>query len=395
MKMPLLPILLLALAGTPLAAAGLITVTATHALREARPAETIAISWADVARLLPGAAPDKLLIRDATGAGLVYQFTNFQPEDKAGRYDDILFQHSFAPGESRAVFTVQRAEKSMPPVMTRTFARYVPERLDDFAFENDRLAHRMYGPGLDTPAAGRSRMVSSGIDIWAKRVAYPVIDRWYLRGHDNYHQDNGEGLDFYSVGTGRGCGGTGVWDGTRLHVSHNWATWRVLANGPIRTVFELGYAPWPAGGGVTVAEVKRFTIDAGHNLHRVESRFSIRGAPGVVIAIGLGKHAGVPATVERHAEGWLAQWEKYPKPGEGELGTGVVLASGAFEGFAEDELNQLALVAANSGQPVVYHVGAGWSLGREFTTSASWQAYLAANARRIRSPVSVSLLSNP
>jgi len=43
----------------------------------------------------------------------------------------------------------------------------------------------------------------------------------------------------------------------------------VIANGPLRTVFELGYEPWDAGDGVKVSEVKRFTLDAGHNLHRV------------------------------------------------------------------------------------------------------------------------------
>jgi len=67
----------------------------------------------------------------------------------------------------------------------------------------------------------------------------------------------------YDVGTNRGCGGTGVWDGRKLLVSKNWKTWKVLANGPIRAVFELAYAPWDAGNGVKIAETKRFTVDAG------------------------------------------------------------------------------------------------------------------------------------
>ncbi len=56
----------------------------------------------------------------------------------------------------------------------------------------------------------------------------------------------------YDVGTNRGAGGTGIWDGTRLHVSKNWRTWNVMANGPLRAVFELGYEPWDAGNGVMV-----------------------------------------------------------------------------------------------------------------------------------------------
>lgn len=372
-----------------------LTVTASHSLDAARPSETLLVPWSEVRKHLPDAAPDKLIVKDAQGRVLTYQFTNFQPEDKTGRYDDVLFQYSFAAGEKSASFTIERSPTPVLPVPTKTFARYVPERLDDFAFENDRLAHRMYGPGLDTPAAGKSRMISSGIDIWTKRVAYPVIDRWYLRGHDNYHIENGEGLDFYSVGTGRGCGGTGIWDGAKLRVSHNWKTWKVVANGPVRTIFELGYAPWDAGNGVMVSEVKRFTLDAGHNLHRVESTFTFEGAPSLVVALGLGKHKDVPATIDRNRGGWLAQWEKYPRATEGELGTAVMLASGAFQDFAEDDLNQLALVRATSGTPVRYALGAGWSLGSPFTSAAAWNTYLSAEAARLRAPVTVAVTPVP
>ena len=51
-----LPPACLALAGLPAEAlAAKVQVTVTHALAQARPAETIAIPWAEVKRLLPGA----------------------------------------------------------------------------------------------------------------------------------------------------------------------------------------------------------------------------------------------------------------------------------------------------------------------------------------------------
>src|SRR5690606_19060240 len=34
-------------------------------------------------------------------------------------------------------------------ISSRTFARYVPERFDDFAWENDVIAFRMYGKALE------------------------------------------------------------------------------------------------------------------------------------------------------------------------------------------------------------------------------------------------------
>jgi hypothetical protein len=49
----------------------------------------------------------------------------------------------------------------------------------------------------------------SGIDVWGKKVRYPIINKWYARKH--YHEDTGEGADLYSVGTTLGCGGLGYW----------------------------------------------------------------------------------------------------------------------------------------------------------------------------------------
>ncbi|MBI3884603.1 MAG: DUF4861 family protein [Opitutae bacterium] len=390
---------LAALLVAPAGAAERLVVTVAHGLAAARPAETISVPWTEVAGRLPGAQPDSLVVRDAAGAALAYQFTNFQPDDVAGRYGDVLFQHDFAAGEARAVFTVERAPGPVPPWPAKVFARYVPERFDDFAFENDRLAHRVYGPALATPAAGRHRLTGSGLDLWAKRVRYPIIDRWYLRGHDAYHRDNGEGLDFYTVGTSRGLGGTGVWAAGRLHPSGNWSSWRVLANGPLRAVFELDYDAWDAGG-VRVSERKRFTVDAGANFHRVETTLTFTGGPEVTLALGLAKAkaAGreLPAVVVNSpATGRLSRWTTYPKDAEGQLGTAVLLGAGAFAATTEDELNQLALVPVKSGQPFCYYVGAGWSRSGDFATAAEWDAAVAATAARLRSPVTISLSVAP
>lgn len=389
--------LALGLAAGGLSAADRVTVTASHPLAAARPSETIVVPWAELVRHLPGSSPEKLMVRDAGGRMLPVQFTNFHPDDRTGKYDEVLFQHDFAAGEQSATFTIERSAAPVPPFPSRVFARWVPERYDDFAFENDRIAHRIYGPTLETAAAGRNtRMIGSGIDVWCKRVDYLIIDRWYLRGHDNYHKDNGEGLDLYSVGTTRGAGGTGVWDGQRLRVSNNWRSCRVLANGPIRAVFELTYGAWDAGRGATVAEVKRFTVDAGHNLHRVESTYSVFGGNELSVAIGLGKMKEkgeeLAATVANHpADGWIGRWTVYRKEVEGQVGTGVVLGAGSFSGTADDDLNQLALTPVKDGQTLTYYVGAGWTRSGQFRDAAAWYDYLAAFAARVRAPVQVTL----
>jgi hypothetical protein len=361
------------------------TIVASNPSGLARSGEVVAVPYNDVLKLMPGVMIDHLIVKDAKGATVTTQVLNFEPEEHKDNYLDLIFQHDFAAGEKTAKFTVERVEAPVPPVMTKVFARYIPERFDDFAWENDRVAHRIYGPGLDTPVAGSTRMISSGIDIWSKRVAWPIVDRWYLKGH--YHEDSGEGQDFYDVGTSRGCGGTGIWDGQKLHVSHNWASWKVLANGPMRAVFDISYAPWDAAG-VQVSETKRFTVDAGRNLDLIESTFTFKNEKDeLTVAIGIAKHKNATGELTKDdANHSLSFWENYPKFGL--LGTGIVLApDSAVAGYAEDAQNHLVLVKVKSGQPLRYLVGAGWDRAGQFKDQASWNAYLEAFAKRLAAPV--------
>jgi hypothetical protein len=388
------------LSASSLFAAEKFTLTVTHDLEIARPSETIVIPWSAVNNALPGALLQKIAVKDSAGRVLPYQVTNVapqakDPENKGVAYGELIFQHSFAAGEKSATFTVEKIESVAPVFPTKAFARYVPERLDDFAWENDRLAHRTYGPALGEPAApgsGKEVLVTSGLDLWCKRVEYPIVDRWYNKGHDHYHKDQGEGMDMYQVGKSRGCGGTGVWDGQTLYVGRNYKTWRVLANGPIRAIFELTYEAWDAAG-VKVAEVKRFTVDAGHNLDQIESTFTFEGGKEITVAVGLHKNSadrGQDAKYEvlqDQAGGILGQW--IVQKSNGQLGTGVVLPK--IEGFAEDTLNLLALAKATSGVPVRYYAGAGWDRSGHFPTKQSWEAYLADVAKRVKSPVKVQL----
>ena len=392
-----------------LPAAERLTVTVTHTLSIARPAETISVPWSRVAEILPGAQIYHLEVRDAAGHVLPYQVTNLAPtlKDPSGRgaaYGELLFQHDFAAGEKSAGFTIEKIAAITPPFPVQAFARYVPERLDDFAWENDRIAHRIYGPGLAAPAppgSGKEVLVSSGIDVWCKRVSYPIVDRWYNKGHNFFHKyDLSEGMDMYNVGQTRGCGGTGIWDGHRLFVGRNYQTWKVLANGPIRAVFELTYDAWDANG-LKVAETKRFTIDAGHNLDQMESTFTVTGgsAKELTVAIGLdksptdkGQDPKIDFTTVA-ADGSLAQW--IVQTTHGSLGTAAIVSGDAFRGYAEDEHNQLVLAKVTPGQPLRYCIGAGWSLAGEFTTEQTWTDYVAACAARMRSPVTVTVGTVP
>jgi len=387
--------------GTCAAGAADATILVTHELDAARPAEIVVVPFAQIAAIAPALRMYHVVVRDAKGRALPLQITNYQHDHRGAQYDDLVFTYDFAAGEKRATFTVEAVATATPPDAPCVYARMVPERFDDVAWENDRIAHRMYGFALNTPAAGGERLRGSGIDVWAKRVSYPIVDRWYAKGHDQFHKDGeGEGLDLYSIGGSRGAGGTGVWDGTKLWTSDNFVDGQVLSNGPRRAAFKLNYAPFDAGAQSQVSETKQFTVDCGRNFDTVESVFDFPGNDAVV-GIGISAHPavqGFPAAVlTRDPQGrWMSFWEENQDGGLGIaviLGKDVTPAGFAYEAPAQKPGygNNLLLVKARDAVPLRYFTGAGWTKSGQFDGRAAWETYVKDYAARAQNPLSVTV----
>ncbi len=391
--------------GTSAAGAADATVTVTHDLAAARPGAVILVPFAEIAAVAPDLRMFHVVVRDAKGRVLPSQIANYEHDHRGAKYDWLVFTYDFAAAEKRAVFTLEPVAKATPPEPPCVYARFVPERYDDMAWENDRIAHRMYGMALNTPAAGGERLRGSGIDVWAKRVKYPIIDRWYAKGHDQFHKDEeGEGLDLYSIGGSRGAGGTGIWDGSKLWTSDNFTNASVLANGPRHAAFVLKYAPWDAGAAGEISETKAFRVDCGLGFDQVVSTFSFKGED-LVAGIGITQHppaAGFPAAVlTKDPDGrWMSYWEENK---DGGLGIAVVIGHATTPaGFAHEaapggkgNANNLLLVKVKAGLPVSYFTGAGWTKSGLFADRASWEKYVRENAARMQHPLQATVSAKP
>jgi hypothetical protein len=298
----------------------------------------------------------------------------------------LLFQVDLAPRDARGFLILSANQPAaVPPADMKTFCRFVPERLDDFAWESDRIAHRAYGPAV--MADPKEKLRSSGFDVWVKSTRALVIDKWYKSG--DYHEDHGEGLDCYKVGPTRGCGGLGVFKNGKLHTSANFKTWKVLANGPLRSVFELTYDDWDAGG-VKVSETKRISIDAGSNFSRVESIFRSGDTKPLPIGVGIVKREGDGRFTKDAKAGCMSYWEPEAAP-NGHTACAVVIPGGVTAGFTEADGNFLALGKAHPGKPFVHYLGAGWSKSGDFPDAAAWEAAVQHFASRLKSPLDVKV----
>jgi rhamnogalacturonyl hydrolase YesR len=323
-----------------------------------------------------------------------------------------LFQVDLAPGETRKFnFLMTSALPAVPPPIVKTMARFVPERYDDFAWESDRIAHRIYGQAL-IKAEGT---ISSGADVWIKKDRGLIVDTMYATKH--YHEDNGSFMDDYRVGKSRGCGGLGIWDGKKLFVSSNWRNWKLITTGPIRSEFELTYDAWDAGNGRKVSEVKRFSIDAGSWMTKAQCTLSSEDKSPLPIGVGLAERA-CPTNREEFiahdlAEGWMTYWQPEDQP-KGTTAVAIVLPKGVVKEFTNDDPNmpdakkhaavpqpthegyppirtQLAVTQAEVDKPFAYYFGACWDRSGDFTNHAQWENYVKRFAERRDQPLQVTV----
>jgi hypothetical protein len=278
------------------------------------------------------------------------------------------------PADATLHLAFQRAAHPVA-VEPLVFGREAAERKDDFAWENQLVAYRIYGPALQ--ATGE---ITSGIDVWSKRVPNFVINTFYKREAEgqrtknpalSYHKDNGQGLDSYEVGPSRGCGGTAVFADGKLFTSKNYTSLKQLSTGPIRFSFEVTYAPWD-GNGVEVTETKRITLDAGSRLNRIDSTYTFSGGRTIDVAAGLAVHKG--ATADQLQDGRvLSVWDTPQDASAGRIATGMVSLD---EHRSTIEAGHALMVfAVKSGETFQYAAGSGWSKA-DMPTQQAWDDYL-------------------
>jgi hypothetical protein len=368
------------------AATGELMVKAINNLDIARPSQTIELS---AEQLAPLEEKDlrKIHVKDADGKDLLCQAV-----DTDGDYhpDEVIFQADFAAGATNS-FTVTVGKKwNYTKDQFKAYGRFVRERFDDFAWENDRIAHRTYGKALETWK--EEPLTSSAIDVWTKRVSSLVINGWYML--DNYHLDHGEGADFYSAGSTRGNGGDGLWAGDKLWASKNFVNSRVLACGPIRVSFELTYEPFDVNG-TKVAEVRRISLDAGQNLDHYQVTYKPERATALTVGIGI-KKKDVTQTDAKISRCSFTTWEQLrdDKLGGSHLGQAVVLDPKLLVKTAEDNLNYLLLTKTSKDNGISYWAGFGWDKSGQFADYDSWKTYVDQFAQGAASPIVVSVSAN-
>ena len=290
---------------------------------------------------------------------------------------NILMMAALAPGSKIYARITNEKPSDFAP---KTYAHFVPERYDDFAWENDRIAFRVYGKALEKIP----NEMAYGQDVWAKRTSALVINKWYKIA--NYHVDHGEGMDFYDVGFTLGAGSNAPYIKDSIYYSKNFRKYKVLDNGPLRSTFQLYYDAWNVDGN-SVSESKIISLDAGSQLNKVETEYSFNGKTEMPVAIGIVKRKANGSMLLNEKDGIMGYWE--PQHGkDGTLGIGAVMET-PVEYMKLKNKHLLTIINTNSKKPFVYYTGAAWDKAGLITDSNEWFNYLENFKETLQRPVIV------
>ncbi|MBV6428110.1 MAG: hypothetical protein KIPDCIKN_02636 [Haliscomenobacter sp.] len=369
-------------------------IVVTNPLPIDRRSETVAIQLADLKDFTAGSAPEALTIKEAASKqAFVRQLLDY---DQDGTPDELIFQVDIRANEHKKYLLEKskRGASEQPEPEKTTFSRFVPERIDDYAWENDRVAFRTYGPEAQRLVEEKQPggTLSSGIDLWLKRTPYPVIEKWYAGHLDSagfYHVDHGEGYDPYHVGASRGTGGAGVWLDGNLLTGKNFIRYRTIATGPIRTVFELDYAPWSPYG---IQETKRISLDLGSNFSKFEVRLNAQQAP-PNYTLGITLHDGRGEPRLNREEGWFRHWEPID---DSFVGEGIVLDPGLVDDALvhrsqTPDQSQILIATRPPNGMLTYYAGFAWVKSGQVTSVGDWEAMLKKQAQCLAQPLQIKI----
>jgi rhamnogalacturonyl hydrolase YesR len=349
-----------------------------------RDKQTIVLDWQKVKKENPKVNEQNIAVYDfEKNSAVVTQIVDTKSAKQ------LLFQTDLAPGEKKFFWIIPKtADIKEPDSNVSTYCRFVPERKDDFAWENDKIAFRMYGPGLWDHA------VNSGVDCWLKRVDYPIINQWYAQMKEKtYHKDWGQGYDPYHVGKSAGCGGLRLYENNRYIYSNVFDEWKIIANGPIRSIFELTYDKSWKWAGKDMIETKVVTIDLGQQLFRFDCSFKGPYADDIEqVAVGITTHDGKAQTCRDEQKAIACCWEEIHGYG---LATGSIVVTGQISRIenytnANKDLSHIyTLIPDSPKKSITYYTGYGWQKAGEIETLDDWRQYLNNYFIKINEPVTI------
>ena len=399
------------LLATLMSAADQVTITVSNPISSAR-MEMVEV---DVAVLQKKLQTGKdFVVTDADGKEIPSQMTHDQK---------LIFQVGVA-GKGKSLYYVQKGTPQKYEVKAK--GRLFTERQDEFGWENDCVAYRVYGHGG-----------AVGYDFFNKSTPELILDYWYAseqnqemrsvsqqlreRGYADladqvynafcYHIDHGKGMDCYTVGPTLGGGANALLkeDGS-LFMPQCYKTFEILDQGPLRFTVRFTY-PEQEFNGEKMTETRTISLDAGSQFNRVTIAYQGLSKP-VKMAAGTVIHQSNPSAYVLSQENGYMGYEDLGDPSVynakyrdelakqmGKIYIGLLFPEKDITTTYQQRENGIAtghILGISTYQPnmtYTYYFGSGWDKNPNtcFHSLTDWEAHLSHAAISVRNPLKLSV----
>ncbi len=238
------------------------TITLVNPSDKIRTDEAVVIVRDNLASLIKS-IPEGLIpiLKDEKGVDIPSQADDL---DEDGNWDELFFLADLEPGSDMKISVSFVEENQVPEYTVRSNIRFANMdsvhtelshanrlktsdspttqkyfQMEGPAWENDKVAFRNYYDARN------------GFDIFGKRTSSMVLDSVGIIAH-SYHVLADWGMDILKVGNSLGAGAIAIKNDNKIYRfdSLESGTIEILADGPLRSVFRLGFKGWHAGDGV-------------------------------------------------------------------------------------------------------------------------------------------------
>ncbi len=386
-----------------------VTVSVTNPIDRNRTGEMVEVPIAQVFEQLNLPDTAQVVIYDNKAQEVPYQLT----------YDDKIIFPVSVDANATVDYIIQKGNPSI--VNAVVYGRHYPERMDDIAWENDRIAYRAYGPALQ-----KTGEKAYGYDIFTKRVEELVIEDRYrmeldsasrariaelkkvgkmdeaekLQKSISYHIDHGNGMDCYAVGPTLGGGASALMPDSNIVYPYCYNDYEILDNGPLRFTVRLTFNPLAIKKDSNVIETRIIRLDKGSQLNRTTVTYENLSQQVPVVG-GVVIHAANPKGYSYSTEEGYIAYDDPTTDADADNGTlyvGAVFPAPLSEAKVQmfdkpsgDAIGHiLGISDYEPSDEFVYYWGAGWSK-YGFEKSEDWRSYLRTYAAEVRNPLIVTV----
>lgn len=319
--------------------------------------------------------------------------------DGDGQWDELAFMADFEAGQTLKFVFQSTPLSEMPEFPKRTNVRfgYANEPYDEVDSElrlksldspTISAIFQMEGPAWENDLVGFRNYYDArnGMDIFGKRVPEMVLDSAGIRGQ-NYHELDEWGMDVLKVGNSLGAGAIAIGVGDVLYRvgAGESASYRFIAEGPVRAVFELTYTNVVAGERLYSVN-HRISLFAGDHFYRSEVWIeNLQGDE--VLYTGIVDMHNLPA-FKMQSAGFDISGTHGQQAYTGEtLGMGLLVPTAQFIRYEEAPTEgegiiqtHLAAIKLSEGVPACYAFFTGWEFQDSSFTDESYFKEQLANA---------------